>query len=199
MDYIKQVLIHGLFTPLTITGDFTSSAVFNRFLSESIDFGPVYTVYTASAPILTEVEVSSTLPTQPSTTFTCPSLLTNTGTSFSITVTPPTSTTNYSSSLEFVNPPATTNQSDVPWATVVAGATGTGTTTLTVSYQNGDIAGTSVYFRSCRLHIFEEIDGVMTPQIYPQSCWVSQQYLFSSSGGGIGGGGGGIPEPVPNT
>ena len=32
----------------TITNDFTSSTLLTRFLSESVDFGPVYTVNTVN-------------------------------------------------------------------------------------------------------------------------------------------------------
>jgi len=195
----QSMVSSSLFTPLTITGNFTSSAVLNRFLSESVDFGPVYTVYTASAPIFNSSQViSNQLPPLPSTTFTCPGTLTflqNAGSSFSITVTPPTGTTNYSSSLQFFNPGLSNNQTTVPWAFQTAGSTGTGTTTLTITYNGGYTGpGTYVlYSRSCRIKIFEEIGGVMT---LAGNCTFTQTYRFqtgSGGGGGTGGGGGGIP------
>ena len=193
----QSMVSSSLFTPLTITGDFTSSAVFNRFLSESIDFGPVYTVYTASSPILTTLVTSSNLPQPATTTFTCPytlGYLGNAGGTFSITVTPPTMATNYSSSLEFWQPGSTTSLTNVPWASIISGGTGTGTTTLTVSY-NGGFMGSpfTTYSRSCLIRIFEEISGVMTPlTLTTPWCLFYQLYRFDTSGGGTGGGGGGL-------
>ncbi len=199
----QSMVSSSLFTTYTITGDFTSSAVRDKFDRETVDFGPIYTVYTASAPIVTTPTTSSTLPPIPSTTFTCPPLLSylsNAGGTFNITITPPTSGTNYSSSLMFGSPPASNNQTNVPWASITAGGTGTGTTTLTVSY-NAGYTGPSPYVnysRTCWIRIFEEISGVMT--YVGTGCFFQQTYQFQtggSGGGGTGGGGGGIPGYLP--
>ena len=60
------MITSSLFNTFTITGDFTSSTVLTRFLSESVDFGPVYTVNTASAAV--EVDITAAPITLPSPT-----------------------------------------------------------------------------------------------------------------------------------
>ncbi len=200
----QSMVTSSLFNIYTISGNFTSSAFRTKFEKESVNFGPIYTVYTASAAIENTPLIQNNLPPLPTTTFTCPSTLTNLGNAggnFVSLIQPPTSGTNYSSSLSFFSPSITNNQSVVPWAFVTSGGTGTGFSTLTISYNGGytGLGTSTTYTRNCNIRIFEEINGVMVE--VSTVCSFSQAYLFQTGpagGGGSGGGGGGIPGYIPN-
>jgi hypothetical protein len=183
----QSMITSSLFNTFTITNDFTSSTVLTRFLSESVDFGPVYTVNTASAAV--QVDITPTLITLPSPTlvlscinlfgsptgvYTDPPILTNSGGSVNLQVTNPAGTSvNYSASIEYLQPMNTTNhsiilggnstQSWVHFTGTTTGTVSTGTANITIETRAGFAGvGFVTQQRSARINLFQEIDGVFT-------------------------------------
>ena len=122
--------------------------------------------------------------------------------------------TNYSSSLVFLNPAASDNLTNVPWATITSGGTGTvgggfGTATLRVNTPAGysGIGESNTYTRSVLVRIFQEKSGVMENIGDANGCTIQQQYNVQIQSGnqfgeGIDGGInigndlGGITNPI---
>ena len=213
----QSMITSSLFNTFTITGDFTSSTVLTRFLSESVDFGPVYTVNTASDAV--EVSISSAAITLPSPTVvvscvnllgtptSTPTALTNAGGNIDLIISNPAGTSvNYSSSIHFNSPSSTTNQSTVlggnnpgSWLYISSGATGTistGTATLTINTDSGYMGSPfTSQVRGASVKIFQELDGEFTNinpntglQIQSMYCFVSQLFnVVNTNQGGKGG------------
>ena len=182
----QSMITSSLFNTFTLTGDFTSSTVLTRFLSESVDFGPVYTVNTASAAV--EVDITAAPITLPSPTIELdctnlgmspagvePTAVTTAGGTVDFTISNPLKTTvNYSSSIEFSSPESATNHvpifegnSSESWIHISSGATGTvgaGTVTLTITLKAGPYVGAfpTDQLRTAFVRLFQEIDGTFT-------------------------------------
>ena len=222
----QSMVSSSLFNTFTLTDNFTSSVVLNRFLSESVDFGPIYTVNTASAAV--EVEIDTTINIKPDTSAIptlfaiCPLYnaigggneagFTNSGGDLDLTINISSgATTNYSSSLVFIQPPQTDSLTSVPWATITSGGTGTvgpGSSTLTVTTPAGfsGVNESNIYSRAVRVRLFQQIGGVFEPVDDVNGCTIIQQYRVQSQGSGLPGGGlgnintgndlGGIINPI---
>ena len=188
----QSMITSSLFNTFTITGDFTSSRVLTRFLSESVDFGPSYLVLTASAAVevIPALEVVET--NLPSVTLLCPlysSALQNNGGSVNLIVGTTTgATTNYSSSIEYVSPSQTTQLTEVPWITVSGGqgSVGPGTSTITLTIPAGYAGGVAGvdgnYSRSAMIKVFEEINGeFVLPFGIESTCIITQNYVVQNT------------------
>ena len=189
------------------SGQFTSSAVNNRFLSESVDFGPEYTVLETETPVEVNVLPSFIFDLNPPVALlniTCPVSLVDLGNTPTITfnnaqrtipVTTPSVTTQYSSSIQFIDPDRfTATVINFPWCSISSGATGTGSGNIVITAQSGYTGvGTYVnYSREARVNVFQLIDS--TYQLV-QYCTIGQTYRYESSSGGDGLGEGGIIDP----
>ena len=135
---------------------------------------------------------------------TCPVSLVDLGNTPTITfnnaqrtvpVTTPSVTTQYSSSIQFIDPDRfTATVINFPWCSISSGATGTGSGNIVITAQSGYTGvGTYVnYSREARVNVFQLIGS--TYQLV-QYCTIGQTYRFESSSGGDGLGEGGIIDP----
>mgnify|MGYP001282728834 FL=1 len=183
----QSMITSSLFNTFTITNDFTSSTVLTRFLSESIDFGPVYTVNTASEAV--QVDITSAPISLPSPTIVLecinllasptgisadPPVLSNSGGTVPLLITNPAGTSvNYSASIEYLQPMNTTNhsivlggentQSWVHFSGTSTGTVSTGVESFTIETRAGFAGvGFVTQQRSARINLFQQIDGVFT-------------------------------------
>ena len=105
---------------------------------------------------------------------------------------------NWSSSIEFVSPNQSTQQTVVPWISVVAG-TGTGggsntsnTKNIQVVCQDGvvgipGVIEVSAYVRTARLNIFRQLDNGSYEEVnYGIGCLIMQPYQIVNTGGSGG-------------
>ena len=183
----QSMITSSLFNTFTITNDFTSSTVLTRFLSESVDFGPVYTVNTASEAVQVDITAAPITLPAPTLVLSCinllasptgisdnPPILSNSGGSVNLIVSNPADTSvNYSASIEYLQPETTDNHSTVlggniasSWVHFTGTTTGTvstGTANITIETRAGFAGvGFVTQQRSARINLFQEIDGVFT-------------------------------------
>ena len=183
----QSMITSSLFNTFTITNDFTSSTVLTRFLSESVDFGPVYTVNTASEAVQVDITAAPITLPAPTLVLSCinllasptgisdnPPILSNSGGSVNLIVSNPADTSvNYSASIEYLQPETTDNHSSffggniasswVHFTGTTTGTVSTGTANITIETRAGFAGvGFVTQQRSARINLFQEIDGVFT-------------------------------------
>ena len=183
-----------------------------RFKSESLNFGPEYTVFEPTTAVQAIGVTSSSLgvgpqPNQGTVTYTCNVTLADIpnvtgGVAFTAATVVSDANVNWSSSIEFTSPNQSTAQTVVPWISVVAG-TGTGggsnasnTKNIQVTCLDGVVGGigisVSAYVRTARLNIFRQLDnGSYVDVNYGIGCLIMQPYQIINTGGSGGGAGGG--------
>ena len=183
-----------------------------RFKSESLNFGPEYTVFEPTTAVQAIGVRSSSLgigpqPNQGTVTYTCNITLADIpnvtgGVAFTAATVVSDANVNWSSSIEFTSPNQSTAQTVVPWISVVAG-TGTGggsnasnTKNIQVTCLDGVVGGigisVSAYVRTARLNIFRQLDDGSYEEVnYGIGCLIMQPYQILNTGGSGGGSGGG--------
>ena len=171
-----------------------------RFQKESLNFGPEYTVFEPTSPVqvIGQTSQSGVVPDPYGTVdYTCNPMiasLPNISGLGSVYNTVITATTNaqWSSSIEFLSPAHGTQQSPVPWCTIVGSTgTGTGNGVISISHLNGtaNTSNTSTYTRRARLKIFKVLGGGFTTCVnFCIGCDIQQTYRIDQGGGGTGGG-----------